>query len=83
MVLLNKHKKWILFVCCQVLFIRENFGDVDIEVDGGVGPSTIKDCAEVSIEYLDIEGADVHYILNNSKITLGSHSSRMLSILSG
>ena len=31
----------------QVQFLREHFGDVDIEVDGGVGPSTIQACAEV------------------------------------
>ena len=33
----------------QVQFLREHFSGVDIEVDGGVGPSTIQACAEVYI----------------------------------
>lgn len=30
----------------KVKFLRENFPLLDIEVDGGVGPSTVKVCAE-------------------------------------
>ncbi|KAK3101982.1 hypothetical protein FSP39_007812 [Pinctada imbricata] len=30
----------------KVAFIRDKFKDVDIEVDGGVGPATIQACAE-------------------------------------
>ena len=30
----------------KVRYLRERFADLDIEVDGGVGPSTIQECAE-------------------------------------
>lgn len=32
----------------QIQYLREHFGQIDIEVDGGVGPSTIQQCADVS-----------------------------------
>jgi pentose-5-phosphate-3-epimerase len=31
----------------KVEYLRKNFPNLDIEVDGGVGPSTIDVCAEV------------------------------------
>lgn len=33
----------------QVQFLRDRYRNLDIEVDGGVGPSTIQQCADVSI----------------------------------
>lgn len=33
----------------KVSWLRQNYPDLDIEVDGGVGPSTINACAEVSL----------------------------------
>lgn len=30
----------------KVKFLRERFDYLDIEVDGGVGPSTVRSCAE-------------------------------------
>lgn len=33
----------------KVKFLREKFPHMDIEVDGGVGPSTIKSVAEASV----------------------------------
>lgn len=32
----------------KVRWLRENYPTLDIEVDGGVGPTTIHDCAVVS-----------------------------------
>lgn len=34
----------------KVQYLRENYPGLDIEVDGGVGPSTIECCAKVSFE---------------------------------
>lgn len=31
----------------KVAWLRKNYPNLDIEVDGGVGPSTIHACAEV------------------------------------
>jgi ribulose-phosphate 3-epimerase len=31
----------------KVQWLRKNYPDLDIEVDGGVGPATIQACAEV------------------------------------
>lgn len=33
----------------KVQWLRQNYPDLDIEVDGGVGPTTIQACAEVCI----------------------------------
>jgi ribulose-phosphate 3-epimerase len=33
----------------KVHWLRDNYPDLDIEVDGGVGPATIEACAEVCI----------------------------------
>lgn len=32
----------------KVSWLRKNYPDLDIEVDGGVGPNTINACAEVN-----------------------------------
>ena len=34
-------------------YLRERHATLDIEVDGGVGPGTIKQCAEVGV---DVDG---------------------------
>ena len=38
------------FLCIpiQVQYLRQKYRDLDIEVDGGVGPATIQACAEAS-----------------------------------
>ena len=33
----------------QVQFLREKYKNLDIEVDGGVGPKTIQQCADVCL----------------------------------
>lgn len=40
----------------QISFLRERYTDLEIEVDGGVSPSTIQHCADVSemIKYLKL-----------------------------
>lgn len=37
----------------KVSWLRKNYPDLDIEVDGGVGPNTISACAEVSLTSTD------------------------------
>ena len=32
----------------KVEYLRKNFPNLDIEVDGGVGPSTVEVCAQVN-----------------------------------
>ncbi|KAL7642689.1 UNVERIFIED_CONTAM: hypothetical protein RMT77_007254 [Armadillidium vulgare] len=39
-------QKFMADMMPKVKFLRENYPELDIEVDGGVGPSTIKACAE-------------------------------------
>ena len=41
-----------LFVCLymQVQFLREKFSSLDIEVDGGLSPSTTDTAAQVCVE---------------------------------
>ncbi|KAL3836423.1 hypothetical protein ACJMK2_021856 [Sinanodonta woodiana] len=39
-------QKFMADMMPKVQFLREHFPDIDIEVDGGVGPSTIQECAE-------------------------------------
>lgn len=33
----------------KVAWLRENYPELDIEVDGGVGPATIEACAKVQL----------------------------------
>ena len=33
----------------KIEFLRKQFPNLDIEVDGGVGPATIEACARVSV----------------------------------
>jgi ribulose-phosphate 3-epimerase len=35
----------------KVAYLRQAFPNLDIEVDGGVGPSTIDECAKVLKEH--------------------------------
>lgn len=37
----------------KVAWLRENYPGLDIEVDGGVGPSTIEACAKVIKNYFN------------------------------
>lgn len=39
-------QKFMIDMMPKVKWIRENYPNLDIEVDGGVGPSTISACAE-------------------------------------
>lgn len=36
----------------KVQWLRSNYPNIDIEVDGGVGPSTIQACANVIIYFI-------------------------------
>lgn len=36
----------------KVKYLREHFPNLNIEVDGGVGPATIDECAQVSLKYI-------------------------------
>ena len=36
-------------LCMQVQFLRERFSSLDIEVDGGLSPSTIDTAAQVCV----------------------------------
>lgn len=40
-------QKFMADMMPKVKYLREKFPDMDIEVDGGVGPSTIDACAQV------------------------------------
>ena len=40
-------QKFMNDMMSKVQWLRQNYPDLDIEVDGGVGPSTIQACAEV------------------------------------
>lgn len=40
-------QKFITDQMAKVKYLRENYPSLDIEVDGGVGPETIHQCAEV------------------------------------
>lgn len=42
-------QKFMADMMPKVKWLRENYPGMDIEVDGGVGPSTIQACAEVTI----------------------------------
>ena len=42
-------QKFMKDMMLKVQWLRQNYPDLDIEVDGGVGPSTIQACAEVCI----------------------------------
>lgn len=42
-------QKFMDSMMSKVSWLRQNYPDLDIEVDGGVGPSTINACAEVSL----------------------------------
>ena len=46
----------------QIQYLREHFGNVDIEVDGGVNRSTIQQCAEVRLEDFN-KWAEIHSII--------------------
>lgn len=39
-------QKFMADMMPKILYLREHFGTIDIEVDGGVGPSTIQQCAD-------------------------------------
>ena len=41
-------QKFMDSMMSKVSWLREHYPEMDIEVDGGVGPSTINLCAEVS-----------------------------------
>ena len=42
-------QKFMENMMSKVSWLRQNYPELDIEVDGGVGPSTINACAEVSL----------------------------------
>lgn len=42
-------QKFMESMMSKVSWLRENYPDLDIEVDGGVGPNTINICADVSL----------------------------------
>jgi ribulose-phosphate 3-epimerase len=42
-------QKFMESMMSKVSWLRENYPNLDIEVDGGVGPSTINACAQVSL----------------------------------
>lgn len=39
-------QKFMADMMPKILYLREHFSNIDIEVDGGVGPSTIQQCAD-------------------------------------
>ncbi len=40
-------QKFMADMMDKVSYLRHNFPELDIEVDGGIGPGTIEDCAKV------------------------------------
>lgn len=47
----------LVCVYVQVSWLRSQFPSLDIEVDGGVGPSNVHKCAEVSSSDAGLESA--------------------------
>lgn len=43
-------QKFMDSMMSKVSWLREHYPDLDIEVDGGVGPNTINACAEVGFK---------------------------------
>lgn len=60
-------QKFMTDMMSKVKWLRENYPTLDIEVDGGVGPSTIDACAQVihSNVYLVICNISPQYAFNN------------------
>jgi len=60
----NIQKMYVTFnsTILQIQYLREHFGNVDIEVDGGVNRSTIQQCAEVRLEDFN-KWAEIHSII--------------------
>jgi len=47
----------------KVAHLRQQFPTLDIEVDGGVGPSTIDECAQVRLMFDEFVGLGSYYCL--------------------
>lgn len=47
-------QKFMTDMMPKVKFLREKFPDMDIEVDGGVGLTTVDACAEVSTDIFSL-----------------------------
>ncbi|KAK7060102.1 hypothetical protein SK128_012633 [Halocaridina rubra] len=57
----------------KVKFLREKFPDMDIEVDGGIGPNTIDACAE----------AGANMIVSGSAVVNAENPEAVISLLRG
>ena len=53
----------LLCILIQVQYLRQKYRDLDIEVDGGVGPATIQACAEVSRSTVFLDNHGNNYLL--------------------
>lgn len=54
-------QKFMVDQMSKVKWLRDNYPNLDIEVDGGVGPDTIEHCAKVNKKILSTQRRKINY----------------------